>query len=319
MKAISMFLCVFAYVCGIDSVYSHDFLPYDVGALHEHWKFTSDHLPIGAKMDRLRLASWNVLNEKYLHFIIDDGQGLNTSLITRLAEHRAWKSLSKREWVIARQCKAMMEGKYRRALIGLLETSDSLHHYLCRHLPSGWKSYSSTAPNQQEDVFLYDARKLKIIDATIVPYSNTSPKVVFLLKVQDRATRTTYAIVLTHAPGKGPEGLAQMATMVRALFDPTIDTVLMGDMNASPCAVVQALHHEGLAFDIAATEYPTHVNTQKRACWYDSFFVYSPSGRTFLRPDASQQLFGRMRTHIASKRESVCGVYRTAHLLQKCQ
>jgi hypothetical protein len=316
MKVIFILFGVMLSLLGKGDASDQAFDPFFVGAFHKRWKFTSDHLPIGAKVHTFRIASWNVLNEQYLNFIIEDGQGLNKSLITQLAKIRTAHDLSKREQVIFRQCLLMMEGKHKRSLIGLLETKDTLLGYLKNHMPRGWKCLFSPSPTHQEDVFLYDTTKLRVVDSTIVQYSDTSPKIVFLLKVQEKKTGKLYAIFLTHVPGGGPQGLVDMASIVKNLFDPMIETVLMGDMNASPQEVNQVLQNKGLFFTIAASSYPTHVNTHKKASWIDSFFVYSPSGKRFLRQDSSNQLFPEMYTHVHGKKIKVFGVHETAQLFK---
>jgi hypothetical protein len=311
-----IFVLLSAIVALFGNVHAHDqqFKPYFVGALHKKWKFPSDHLPIGAKVKDFRLASWNVLNEKYLSFIVEDGQGLNGSLITQLAKVQSAHGLSKREQVIFRQCTTMMKN---RALIGLVETSNSLLHYLRHHSPLGWKCLFPSSPTHQEDIFLYNTKRLKILHSTVVQYSDDSPKVVFLLKVKEKKSGKVYSIILTHVPGGGPQGLAQMASIVKGLFDPALETVVMGDMNASPYTVLQALQNEGLLFSVAASTYPTHINTAKKACWFDAFFVYSPKDHKFLNPDTANQIFGKKYTHVHSKKLEVFGVQDAAHLLQK--
>jgi hypothetical protein len=292
------------------------FAPFFVGALHKKWRFTSDHLPIGAKVNEVRIASWNVLNDEYLRYIIEDGQGLNGSLITQLAKIRASHDLSKREQVVFRQCMAMTRGEYKRSLIGLVETSHPLFHYLQHHLPPGWKCLFSPSLTHQEDVFLYDSRRLLVVDSTIVPYPGDTPKVVFLLKVEDKKSKKNFAVFLTHVPGGGPSGLIQMAGIVKSLFDPALETVVMGDMNASPGEVAAALQSEGLQFIPSPTEYPSHINTLKEAAWYDAFYVYSPLAKCFLKTDSKNHLLPHLTTHIHRKKIKVFGVEKAARLLK---
>jgi endonuclease/exonuclease/phosphatase family metal-dependent hydrolase len=303
-------------LCGTVVANDQTYAPYFVGALHEKWKFPSDHLPIGATLPTFRIVSWNILNEAYLRYIIEDGQGLNKSLITRLAHVRSRSGLSKREWVVYQECQEMMEGGHERSLVGLLETSVPLLRYLKHHLPSGWRCLAPHTPFT-EDVFLYNSRRLRVLDSTVVPYGDNTTKVVFLLKVQERKSDKKYSIILTHVPGGGPQGRTEMAHIVHSLFDPSIETVLMGDMNASPNDIAAALQQEGLPFTIAATTYPTHVNTLKQASWIDSFFVYSPSGKKFLHPDPSRNLFAKMKVHLHGKKTTVFGVRDAAQLLEE--
>src|ERR1700733_12939794 len=57
----------------------------DVGCLRCDWTLPSDHLPIGITLlgvDSINIASWNVLNNEYLKYVIGDYQGLNGSTIT---------------------------------------------------------------------------------------------------------------------------------------------------------------------------------------------------------------------------------------------
>ena len=51
------------------------------------WPFPSDHLPIGVKIafpskTEILVASWNILNTTFIHWIYKDEQGLNGSAIT---------------------------------------------------------------------------------------------------------------------------------------------------------------------------------------------------------------------------------------------
>lgn len=53
-----------------------------VGQLQEKWQFPSDHLPIGATVGDLEIASWNVLDSDYMDWVIEKNhQGLARSLI----------------------------------------------------------------------------------------------------------------------------------------------------------------------------------------------------------------------------------------------
>jgi hypothetical protein len=188
-------------------------------------------------------------------------------------------------------------------------------HYLQHHLPYGWKCLFSPSPTHQEDVFLYDTRKLRVLDLTIVPYPGDTPKVVFLLKVQDKKTKDIFAVFLTHVPGGGPAGLIQMASIVKGLFDSALRMVVMGDMNASPSDVVQALQDQGLSFTAAPTEYPTHINTLREAVWFDAFFVYAPSTKKFLEVDSGSHLLSPLYTQVHGEKIKVFGVAQATELL----
>ena len=53
-----------------------------VGELQEKWQFPSDHLPIGMTFEDLHIASWNVLDAKYMDWVMEkDSQGLKRSMI----------------------------------------------------------------------------------------------------------------------------------------------------------------------------------------------------------------------------------------------
>jgi hypothetical protein len=265
-----------------------------VGPLHKKWQFCSDHVPIGGKISLFRIAAWNVLNDRYMNYIIEDSQGLNKSLITTLYKGKK-TSLSPRELVIYKQLKDMLTGKNRRALIGLLEVSPSLLNLLKDQLSCGWKILYSPSPHHQEDLYLYDSRKLTIVESATVEYSKSSSKIVFYLKVEEKKSLNQYRIFLTHVP-QGKQGLSKLASTMQTMFDPHYSTLLMGDMNSPPKCVIKALSNKGMNFSPSLSVYPTHVNTKKQACWFDGFFVYSPTNTVFFTPEDAPLVFPKMYT-----------------------
>lgn len=70
-----------------------DFKKEVINGLHESWTFPSDHPPIACQILEcqgtpvtLNVASWNVLNQHYLKWIIKDTQGLDRSALATCSE-----------------------------------------------------------------------------------------------------------------------------------------------------------------------------------------------------------------------------------------
>lgn len=289
--------------------------PYEVGELGSLWSFVSDHLPIGATIGRFHIASWNVLNEQYIHHIQENGQGLKGSLITQLHGLPGVKGLTLREEIVFGDIIFLTDGRYPRSIIALQEVSKDLSKYLWKNRPPDWEILSPAATNHREQIFLYKKSAFEFVDSTYAIYDKKSPKVVFVLTLLEKSSGAFFRCIQTHIP-LGAED--KFAKEVVRHFDPHLTTILMGDMNAHPSAIQEALRieQESMLFHPLTTSYPTHINRERQACWYDAFFVYNPD-KIHMVVDSAETFFGN--TSVAPHRTTitVAGVATMATLLEQ--
>jgi hypothetical protein len=290
------------------------FRPYDVGELGEKWNFVSDHLPIGVLIGDFRALSWNVLNEQYMHYIKENGQGLNGSLITQLHGVMASKGLNLREEIIFKELMLLMDDRYPRSIIALQEVSNNLSKCLWKYRPKDWEILSPAATKQREQIVLYKKNIFEFVDCTYSIYDKKSAKVVFILTLLEKNSGTHFRFIQSHIPTteKGPE---KFVKEVAAHFDPHLTTILMGDLNTDPHNIQDVLEKESLPFHPLLTSYPTHINRHRQACWYDAFFVYNPN-KIHTMSDEANTYFEDTSVSLHHKNITVSGVESMASLLQ---
>ncbi len=281
---LSSLLCFPNYASAdkIPSCESHK--PYAVGELGKAWKFPSDHLPIGATIGDFHIACWNILNKKYLFHIEENTQGLkDSSILKDNIPIRGSKTLTLRELTIGCQILEMINHPtHPRSLIALQETHEDVLTFLKAQLPFSWAIL--TPPNQpkSEDIFIYNTDIFQFISLDAVQYTPQLPKTIFTITLLEKSSGRSFRFVQSHVPGgpKSAEGCAKFSQEALRQYDPHLTTVLMGDMNQSPCTIEEALNQaaEGLnipqPFYHLPVTYATHVNTKLEASWIDNFFVY---------------------------------------------
>lgn len=89
---------------------------------------------------------------------------------------------------------------------------------------------------------------------------------------------------------RSPEGCTKFASEVLKRYDPSMTTVLMGDMNILPIVITEALKKAAIEAGILPQpfcslpiNYPTHIDTVRNATWIDNFFVYKPDNKMIIR------------------------------------
>lgn len=262
---------------------------YPVGELGDLWQFPSDHLPVGGTIGNIHFTVWNILDTRYLHHIVDNGQGLRDSMIMQcnhpVAEGNA---LTERESIILENILTMVaHSTYPRALIALEETGLNVYQELQNRLPARMKLIPSTAEQLGHgDIFIYDAEVFDFADFMTERYKVHPGNTYMTLTLREKVTRKIYRFVQSHVPG-GPVNSAparqELTHAVLQDFDPLAVTIVMGDMNRSPdyflndfeSAAVQ-LGMEKQPFINLWVPYATHINTQREASWIDNIFVAMP-------------------------------------------
>lgn len=132
-----------------------------VGKLGKEWRFPSDHLPVGAEVNGVRIISWNVLNNAFMDWVAEkDSQGLNGSLITELHRPVAENGLTMRDVLVAEMIRTMTsQGQ----VVALQECSAPFLKHLKNQLPTDWRMVKSfEGDRKDQDVILYDKSRLAI-------------------------------------------------------------------------------------------------------------------------------------------------------------
>lgn len=141
-----------------------------------------------------------------------------------------------------------------------------------------------------------------MIDSSSVRYSEEAPRSIFTLTLMEKATQKSYRFIQSHLPG-GPNALAgsaRFAEVVLDQFDPSITSILLGDMNQSPQAIQQTLKETSiylnreLPYQYIESPYPTHINTHQQASWIDLFFIYFSEPQETVQPSDEKELLEQL-------------------------
>lgn len=261
---------------------------YFVGELGKAWQFPSDHLPVGASVDHIHFAIWNILNTKYLGWIEKNEQGLKDSLIMSANVPISENSpLAVREEMIIDDILEMVNHPiYPRSVIALQEVGDTLFRELASRLPDYMKLLPQDADVQNvQDVFVLDTRVFDVLDYEISKYSFSENTIVKLLLLE-KETGLKYCFIQSHVPGgpiNSPPARVEFADKVMQEYNDENIMILLGDMNRSPDYFLtqfeQSAKKIGLAtqpFVSIEIPYPTHIDTKMRASWIDNIFISNP-------------------------------------------
>lgn len=261
--------------------------PFYIGELGEKWQFPSDHLPRGMSVGNLHIAFWNILNKNYLHHIVENTQGLrDSSIMTDNIHVNSTSTLTVRELRSIEIILGMINHPtHPRSIIGLQETHGDVLNYLKKILPSNWVVANPPGQPHSQDLYLYDTNVFEFVTVRGVRYTENMPKTIFTLTVREKFTGEVYRFVQSHIPG-GPnsaEGSEKFANEAIKQFNSNETTILMGDMNASPTTIKDALRtaatKTGLQrqpYYYLPIDYPSHMNTKLEASWIDNFFIHRP-------------------------------------------
>lgn len=256
-----------------------------VGELGAAWQFPSDHLPVGATVGNIHLVSWNILETRYLHYIIGNGQGLRDSLILSANVPIAGgRALTVRERLLVDAVlKMVRHPEVPRGLIALEETGKHVFQELKKELPSHMVMVAQPEEFNQEDLFIYDNTIFDFVSFQAEHYV-VEPKSTFLtLTLVEKSSGRSYRFIQSHVPGgpiKSAPARKELAAALMESFDPEMITVLMGDMNRSSDYFIvdfeKAAREKGLErqpFVNLPIPYPTHIDTAREATWIDNLFI----------------------------------------------
>lgn len=270
---LSCILCVQSYAAPLPDHY--------VGELQESWRFTSDHLPMGATIDDFHIVTWNVLNSAYIGWILNGTQGLGRSLI--MEEHRRAAiddGHSQREEHVIQQILSMIDHPtHPRSLLALQECGPLFLGELKDRLPKRFAiSYSASIDARDQNVILYDKTRFTLVrqESSIVtdafPCNPGRPLMDYLFA--HKKTGKKYRIINAHVPGDpNLPGRYEMATYVGAHKKEDRATILLGDMNFNPVQMEDAFARADLHSFHHLVNYYTIVGTDLRAKALDHIFV----------------------------------------------
>lgn len=268
-------------------IFTGEHKPFYIGEIGEKWQFPSDHLPRGMSVGNLHIAFWNILNKNYLHHIEENTQGLrNSSILTDNVPANNGSTLTLRELQSIEIIFGMINHPtHPRSIIGLEETHGDVLQYLKKNLPSNWVVANPPGQPNSQDLYLYDTNVFEFVNVRGVRYTENMPKCIFTLTLREKTSGEVYRFVQSHIPG-GPssaEGCAKFANEAIKQFNANETTILMGDMNASPTSIKDALRaaatkagFQRQPYYYLPIDHPSHINTKLEAAWIDNFFIYRP-------------------------------------------
>lgn len=259
---------------------------YSIEKPESNWNMPSDHLPVGATLGDVHIAFWNILNKNYLNHIEEDTQGLRESLI--MSENYSVSknsSLTSREMISINIIDEMIHHPtHPRSMIALEEAHKDVVQYLNTHLPKNWVLVNPPGQSNSQDIFLYDSNVFELVQLDAVKYNPSQAKTIFTITLKEKQTEKRFRFVQSHIPGgptSGAEGCEKFASEALRQFDPNLTIVLMGDMNQPPYIIQDALNKaaeknsKNNPYRHLSIAYPTHVNTNCEAAWFDNLFVYN--------------------------------------------
>ena len=217
--------------------------------LGQKWQFPSDHLPIGVKVNGVRILSWNVLNQNFLAWVTNnDSQGLNGSMITDLNQRSTNDpTVTQREERIAQM---IAQASSHAEIIAMQECRPEFVAYLRTQLKPSFvvlDVYVKKANNLE--ALVYDRSKLEHSqkDDKVEKYHCRKDKNLvgheFTSKDQQRLR-----VVNLHIPGDpklpGKEEAAKFLASYASGFDGAV--VAIGDHNFERDEMKRAYLSEGL-------------------------------------------------------------------------
>lgn len=242
------------------------------------WKFVSDHLPVGVVCSgngfNLELASWNILNTKWLNYI--ESQGLIGSKITELNVKKVGAPLTDRDQeVLDKICQIARTNH----VVCLQEVhSDVIEQISAKADDLGIGILCSDGKYNDKGVILFNRRSLEILKYEVCHgiYSDDGDNFIQNTLFKGRETNNVYQVMNTHIPG-GPQavGKAQFAAYVAEKVDRRAKVIfLAGDMNQNEEVMTKTINEATKdTFTIVPLNYSTHINTDKKAVKFDHIFV----------------------------------------------
>lgn len=229
-----------------------------VGELQERWQFPSDHLPISMTIDGNHILSWNVLDAKYMGWVIDvDSQGIKRSLISDEHIYIDDSDLTIRDVHIADMIvQAINHPTHPKSLLALQECSQAFLDHLRTKLPQNFEITGGG------NAMIIDTDKYEIISTReVFGIFSQDTRPVNEIILLNRETGEHLRLINNHLPGD-PNGPArfELAQYLARTQEEGIITIAMGDMNFNEVEMSDAMKEARLDFTIYSP-YCTNIAT----------------------------------------------------------
>lgn len=211
-----------------------------VGKLEELWQFPSDHLPIGLSIGDLHIASWNVLDSKYMWWVTKrNSQGLQKSMLADEHTYIGKTKLTIRDQhVIDNVLEMLTHTTHPRSILSLQECGLPFLDELKAKLPTHFSSVAKGGC-----CVIIDASRFDLIHEEFLNIFLDEPKrTIQNLILQDRDSRQFFRIINVHIPGDPQRpGKVEFTDYLASSFNPELSTIAMGDMNFNELEMESAL------------------------------------------------------------------------------
>ncbi len=204
-----------------------------VGELQESWNFPSDHLPIAMQFGDLHIASWNVLDSKYMDWVIEKNhQGLARSVICDEHIYIENSDLTVRDKHTARLVVEMaLNTKSGEDIIALQECNSAFITELKSQLPDHYRIIQSHGEALVLNMNVFDVVFAKTVEGI---FSENRKKSVQSATLQNRNSGEILHIINAHLPGDPLKParfeFAEYLVKLQLLHSQEV-IIAMGDMN----------------------------------------------------------------------------------------
>ncbi|MBS0653638.1 MAG: hypothetical protein JSR39_08985 [Verrucomicrobia bacterium] len=266
-----------------------ELMPHYIGELQEKWQFTSDHLPMGAKLDDFHIVTWNVLNSEYMGWVEMNTQGLKRSLIMLEHVYLDGTGLTVRDVHVIDQINQMIgHPTHPRSVLALQECSRSFIEALAASLPSSMKIIrSSESPQKDQNILIYDANLFNYVpeESAIVTdaFPSQSGRSLMDIMLVKKDSNEKFRFINAHVPGDpNLPGRFEMADYAVRTQQDDMVTVVLGDMNFDDMEMLEAFNRayagrENQFHNFAG--YYSNIGIDKYAKCIDHLFVHFGSSK----------------------------------------
>lgn len=265
-----------------------------VGQLKERWQFPSDHLPIGITLNGISYASWNVLDNAHMSWVIEkDSQGLKDSMISQEHVYLEGFTITVRDQhVIHLVLEMLSHPTYPKSVISLQECGKDFSKELSRQLPSNYQIISS---QDRAVIVNTDIFEIESIDTVYSIYSQEPQRSLqdIILKRKDASEKIR--LINAHLPG-GPmqPSRFEFGEYLKKVQASEETVLAMGDMNFNELEMQEVLQNTYLGkkppFEIYSP-YCTNISpvafTSKAI---DHFFLYTPDEQSEVQISAPEEV-----------------------------
>lgn len=267
----------------------------DVGLMREQWTLPSDHLPIGITLlgtKPLNIASWNVLNKEYMHYILDDYAGLNKSILSDENNVIRSNGLTERDLHVVNIVVGELLGsnQYPRDVLALHECSQAFIECLKEKLPSNVDLIMSTKNEKDQSIMLYNKERFNCLENKIQSglYSDRPKRPLMNILLEDKENKALYRCLTSHLPwipnGPAPKELAvYIQEQLEHLSSDNEMMIMMGDLNRTEKDIERIFIESGLSHFQQISPYSTYIpfhndGTYTRSACFDHFFIFANKG-----------------------------------------